>query len=56
MKFYNKSDIIVFGGSGQIVKCWDRQHNKFLNNFSVRKYIFFFFFFVLNFNIIIEIL
>jgi len=37
MKFYNKSNLIVFGGSGQIVKCWDRQFNKFLNNFTVRK-------------------
>ncbi|ORX53292.1 WD40 repeat-like protein [Piromyces finnis] len=33
MKFYNQSNLIVFGGSGKIVKCWDRQHNKFLNNF-----------------------
>ncbi|ORX42504.1 WD40 repeat-like protein [Anaeromyces robustus] len=34
MKFYNKSNYIVFGGSGKIVKCWDRQHNKFLNNYT----------------------
>jgi len=35
MKFYNKSNLIIFGGSGQIIKCWDRQHNKFLNNYTV---------------------
>ncbi|KAG4103837.1 WD40 repeat-like protein [Neocallimastix lanati (nom. inval.)] len=37
MKFYNKSNLIIFGGSGQIIKCWDRQHNKFLNNYTGHK-------------------